>query len=91
VQSPCNSLIGDYTEIFYTVYKWNVLSIQCKRVLRWSTSAREVDPLSFILTYFNVPALTPDLHCTETVLEFSDNKTLLAICRIQGGVVGKEG
>jgi hypothetical protein len=25
VQSPCNFLIEDYTEIFYTLYKWNVL------------------------------------------------------------------
>jgi hypothetical protein len=24
VQTPCNFLIGDYTEILYTIYKWNV-------------------------------------------------------------------
>jgi hypothetical protein len=30
VTYPCNSLIEDYTEIFYTVYRRNVSSIQCK-------------------------------------------------------------
>jgi hypothetical protein len=33
VQSPCNPLIKDYTEILYTIYKWDVPSIQCKKRL----------------------------------------------------------
>jgi hypothetical protein len=50
----------------------------------------EVDPLRLFLTYFNISALTPRLHRAATALEFPLNKTLLAICRIQTGVVGKE-
>jgi hypothetical protein len=40
---------GDNTEILYTIYKWNVSPIQCKMVLRRSTIARKVDPLSLYL------------------------------------------
>jgi hypothetical protein len=29
-ESPRNSLINDYTEIFYLIYNGNVASIQCK-------------------------------------------------------------
>jgi hypothetical protein len=58
---------------------------------RQSTTMREVDPLSFIFINFYISALTPDLHCPETMMEFSNNKTLLAICRIQTGVVCKRG
>jgi hypothetical protein len=77
--------------MFYTTYKWNVSSIQCKMGLRRSTSEGEVDPLSLILIYFNILTLTPGLHCAETALEFSDNKALLAVCRIDTRMVGKEG
>jgi hypothetical protein len=51
--------------------------------VRWrSTTARKVNPLSFVFIYFNIPALTPGPHWAETALEFSDNKTLLSICRV---------
>jgi hypothetical protein len=36
-------VIEYYTEIFYTICNWNILSIQCKKRLRWSNSMREVD------------------------------------------------
>jgi hypothetical protein len=36
----------DDTEIFDTIYKWDVLSIQLKVIPRHSTSFREVDRLS---------------------------------------------
>jgi hypothetical protein len=62
VQSPCNPLIEDYTEIFYTIYKWNISSIQCEMRHRWMTTAREVDPVSLIFINFDIPALTPGLH-----------------------------
>jgi hypothetical protein len=35
--------------------------------------------------------IIPGLHWAETMLEFSDNKTFLAICCIQWCVIGKEG
>jgi hypothetical protein len=58
---------------------------------RWVSRGRgEVDPLSLIIIYFYTPELTPRLLLTETTLQFSDNKTFLAISRIQTGV-GKEG
>jgi hypothetical protein len=91
VQSPCNFLIEDYTEIFYTIYKLNVSSVQSKMEFRRSTTARKVDPLSLFFINFNIPTLTPGLHWAETTLDFSDNKTLLSIRPIQSGVVGKEG
>jgi hypothetical protein len=39
ISSMCN-LHVTFTEIFFTIYKWNVLSIQCKMRLRWLTTAR---------------------------------------------------
>jgi hypothetical protein len=59
VQSPCNFLIGDYTELFYSIYKWDVLPIHFKMGLRWLTTARKVDPLNLIFINFNIPVLTP--------------------------------
>jgi hypothetical protein len=91
VWSPYNFLIEDYTEIYYTIYKWNVPSIQCRMGLRWSTYAREATPLSLILIYFNIPALTWRLHFAETAPKFPDKKPLLSNCHIQTGVVGNEG
>jgi hypothetical protein len=46
---------------------------ECKVGLRRLTTVREVDPLSLIFHNFNMPGL----HWAETVLEFSENKTLL--------------
>jgi hypothetical protein len=79
VWSPCNFLIKDYTEIFYTIYKYNVLSIQCKKRLRWSNLMREVDCLNLVFTDFNVPTLTPGHHWVQATLEFSENVALLAL------------
>jgi hypothetical protein len=62
VQSPCKPPIEDYTEIFCTIYKWNIPSIQCKMRHRRTTAAREVDPLSLIFINFDIPALTPGLR-----------------------------
>jgi hypothetical protein len=59
--------------------------------LRRLATARKLNPLRLISINFNILALMPHLHCAETTLEFSDNKIFLAICRIQTGVVGKEG
>jgi hypothetical protein len=82
VQFPCNLPIENYIEIFCTIYKWNVSSVQYEVRLRRSTTTREVEPPSLILIYFNIPALTPSLHWAETSLEFSNNEALLAVCRI---------
>jgi hypothetical protein len=62
VQSPCNFLIEDYTEMLYTIYKWNVSSIQCKMGLRWSTTARKVDPLSLIFKLSTRVSIPRILH-----------------------------
>jgi hypothetical protein len=52
--------IEDDTEIFDTIYKWGVSSIQFKVVPRHSsTSFREVDRLSLPFINLYVPALTP--------------------------------
>jgi hypothetical protein len=81
-QSPCNRSIEDYTEVFSTIYKWNISSIRSKMRHRWTTIAREVDPLRLIFINFGFPAFTPGLHSAETALELSNNKSFLAICRI---------
>jgi hypothetical protein len=46
VQSPCNPLIEDYTKIFYMIDKGDIVSIQCKMILRGPKSMRKVDSLS---------------------------------------------
>jgi hypothetical protein len=56
---PCHPSIEDDTEIFDTIYKWDVPSIQLKFVPRHSTSFREVDRLSLPFIDLYVPALTP--------------------------------
>jgi hypothetical protein len=51
---------------------------------------REVDCLSLVFIDFYVPALTPRLDCIKTALQLSENIALLALCRIQTGVISKE-
>jgi hypothetical protein len=51
----------------------------------------EVDGLSFLFVNLNVAALTPRLHCGETVLELSKDMTLFAISAIQVRIIGKQG
>jgi hypothetical protein len=59
VWSPCHPSVEDDTEIFDTIYKWNVPSIQLKVVPRNSSSFREVDCLTLPFIDHYVPALTP--------------------------------
>jgi hypothetical protein len=61
VQFPRNFPIEDYREIFYTIYRWNVLSLQCKMGLRRSMTTKKVNPLSLMFINFNITALRPDL------------------------------
>jgi hypothetical protein len=49
VQSPCNPLIEDYTEIFYMIDEGDILSIQRKMSLSGPKSMRKVDGVSLIL------------------------------------------
>jgi hypothetical protein len=49
MQSPCNPLIEDYTEIFYVIDEGDIPSIQCKMSLRGPKSIRKVDGLRLIL------------------------------------------
>jgi hypothetical protein len=61
VQTPCNSPIEDYTEMFYAIYEWTVPSIQCKMGLRRSTSTRDINYLGLLIDFY-VPALTLHLR-----------------------------
>jgi hypothetical protein len=49
MQSACNPLVENYTEVFYMIHTDDVPSIQCELNLRWSNnkSMREVDGQSF--------------------------------------------
>jgi hypothetical protein len=52
---------------------------------------REVDCLSPLFIDFYAPMLTPRLDCMKTALKLSENIALLAFCRIETDVIGKEG
>jgi hypothetical protein len=73
VQSPCNPLIEDYTEIFHIIGKGDSPSIQCKTSLRVPNLCEEyID--------FYVPTLTLRLNSTETSMQLTENITLFAAC-----------
>jgi hypothetical protein len=78
VQSPCNPVIEDYTEIFYMLDEWDIPCIQYKTSLRGPISMRKVNGLSLIFIDFYVPALTPCLNSTEILLLLSENIILFA-------------
>jgi hypothetical protein len=90
VESACNPLIEDYTEIFYMIDEGDISSIQYKMSLRGPKSLRNVGGPSLIFIDFYVPALTPRLNSAETSLQFSETITLFAVCRIYSGVISKE-
>jgi hypothetical protein len=62
MQSPYNTLIEDYTKVFFMTHEGDVPSVQCEVSLRWSKSVKEVDDPSLILIDFRDPALTPRLN-----------------------------
>jgi hypothetical protein len=68
VQSSCNPLIEDYTEIYYMIHKGDIPSIQytSEMSLREKKSMRKVDGLNLIFIDFYVPSLTPRLSSIET-------------------------
>jgi hypothetical protein len=71
VQSPCNPLNEDYTEIFYMIDEGDIPSSQCKMSLRGPKSMRKVDGLSHMFIDFYFPALTPRLSGTEISLQLN--------------------
>jgi hypothetical protein len=67
--SMCNlhvTFLSKIPPIFYTIYKRNVSSIQCKMGLRRSTTARKVDPMSLIFINFNINTESLTLHTAIT-------------------------
>jgi hypothetical protein len=78
VQSPCNPVIEDYTEIFYMLDEGDILSIQYKMSLGGPNSTRKVNGLSLIFINFYVPVFTTHLNSTETSLQLSENITFFA-------------
>jgi hypothetical protein len=90
VQSLCNCPIEDNTEILYTIYKWDVPSIQYKKRLGRCPLMGEVDRPSLVLIDLNIPELTPGHQSVQAALELPNYVALLAVCRIQTGIVRKE-
>jgi hypothetical protein len=82
VQSPCNPLIEDHTQLFYIIGQGDIPSFQCKVSFQGPKSARKVDGLSLIFIDSYVPALKPHVSGTETSLQLSENVTLFAVCDI---------
>jgi hypothetical protein len=77
-QSPYNTLIEDYTQIFYMIHEGDMLSIQCKMSLREPKFMRKVNGLSLIFIDFFVPAYTPRVNSIETLLQLSESTPLFA-------------
>jgi hypothetical protein len=48
MQSPCNPFVEDYAEVFYTIHKRDIPSVQYKMKFRWYKSKKEVHGPSFI-------------------------------------------
>jgi hypothetical protein len=71
-----------YTQIFYTIYKWDIPSIERKKRIRRSISTSEVDRTSLVFIDFNIPVFTPGRHRVEPTLDLSQNIALLAVCRL---------
>jgi hypothetical protein len=90
VQSLCNRLIEDCTEILYMIEEGDILSIWCKMILSGSKSMRKLHGLSLVSIDFYVPVLTQCLNSTETSLQLSEDIILFAVCRIYRGVISKE-
>jgi hypothetical protein len=89
VQSPCNPLINDYADIFYTIDEGVIPSIQCKTCLKRLKSMRKIDVLNVIFAVFCGPALKSRLNSTETSLHFSENTCLCGLSRYTVGAWGK--
>jgi hypothetical protein len=47
VQSPCNPLIEDYTEIFYMIIEWDVPTVQCMMGFGGPNLMRKANGLDF--------------------------------------------
>jgi hypothetical protein len=87
------SMYLSYQRLYRDILRYlqrNISSIHGKMGPRWSTTARKVNRLSLIFMYVNIPAPTTGLYWAETTLQFSDNKILLSICRVQTSAVGKK-
>jgi hypothetical protein len=52
---------------------------------------REVHRQGVLFIDFYVPVLTPHLDCIKPALQLSENTAFLAFCRIEAGVISKEG
>jgi hypothetical protein len=83
-------MIKDYTEIIYTIYKWDVPSIQYKKRLRRCPLMGELDRPSLVFIDLNIPALASGHQSVQAALELPDYVALLAVCRIQTGIVREE-
>jgi len=68
MRSSHNFSVKNYTKIFYTFYRVNVLSLQCKMSPNQAMSMGEVDGLSLIFTDSYALVLTPCPHCSEAAL-----------------------
>jgi hypothetical protein len=89
----CNlhvTLLSKITPRYFTLYKWDIPSIQRKRRVRRSIWMTEVDRPSLFHVDSNVSACTPGRHTVQATLDLSKNIALLPVCRIETGVVRKE-
>jgi hypothetical protein len=89
IYSPCNLSVRDCTEVFCTIYKWDVPSAQCKTRLRGPSPTREIVRLSLVSIDSDVPVLTPRSHWSETALQLSENIALFAVCGVDTCVISK--
>jgi hypothetical protein len=61
-------------------------------VLSWTLPCSgEIDRPSFPFIDLYVPAPTPRLLCSEAALQFAENTTFMFLCRVNTGIVPKQG
>jgi predicted Zn-dependent protease with MMP-like domain len=79
MQSPCNALTRDYTQIFYVIDEGDMPSIQCKMSLRGPKPVRKVDinPVRTSEETHYVSATKPSrlMLFRETVVVYCENHT----------------
>jgi hypothetical protein len=77
VWHPCNFSVKNYNEIFYFFHGRNIPSFQYKMSLDRSTTLGQLDGLSIIFFDLHIPTLTSRLHCSDAMLQLSENTSLL--------------
>jgi hypothetical protein len=87
--SQCHHPVKSDSKMCYSICKGNVSS-GCSILLGTLESSGEIDCLTFPFIDLYVPAFTSRIHCSESVLQFAENKTFIFLYRINTGIIRKQ-